>query len=82
MGSLWRSATTISSLCQDDGSKDETLDIIQHTAQLSSVTIRVIQNKKKLAFSGISYRLFLFVQVILSSYPIKMMFGEMTRWRR
>lgn len=26
----------------DDGSKDETLDIIQHTAQSSSVTIRVI----------------------------------------
>lgn len=34
----------------DDGSKDETLDIIQHTAQLSSVTIRVIQNKENLGF--------------------------------
>lgn len=34
----------------DDGSKDETLDIIQHTAQSSSVTIRVIQNKKNLGF--------------------------------
>lgn len=34
----------------DDGSKDETLDIIQYTAQSSSVTIRVIQNKKNLGF--------------------------------
>lgn len=34
----------------DDGSKDETLDIIQHTAQSSSVTIRLVQNKENLGF--------------------------------
>ena len=34
----------------DDGSKDETLDIIQHTAQSSSVNIRLVQNKENLGF--------------------------------
>lgn len=34
----------------DDGSKDETLDIIEHVTRSSSVTIRVIQNKKNLGF--------------------------------
>ena len=34
----------------DDGSKDDTLEIIKHTTQSSSVNIRLVQNKKNLGF--------------------------------
>ena len=34
----------------DDGSKDDTLEIIKHTTQSSSVNIRLVQNKENLGF--------------------------------
>lgn len=66
----------------DDGSKDETLDIIEQVAHSSSVQIRVIQNKKNIGFLGISCRLFLSVQEMLFSYPIKMMYGGRIRSKK